>query len=158
AKGRSAQSTAGNGPADNDIQRAAARALSRAHKLHSKADEVHIKAHLLHTSIAKVRQAFGKGSAKAVVHPSDAAEIVLDEKGAAKAPSLPIVGIGASAGGFEAFSVFISQLPSNLGMAFVLVQHLDPHKKSNLTQLLGHNTSVPVLQAVNDMEVKPDNI
>jgi hypothetical protein len=47
-----------------------------------------------------------------------------------------VAGIGASAGGLEAFSTLLEQLPLDTGMAFVLVQHLDPHHPSLLTQLL----------------------
>src|SRR5262245_16078499 len=45
---------------------------------------------------------------------------------------LPVVGIGASAGGLEAFTQLLEALPTDTGMAFVLVQHLDPKHKSNL--------------------------
>jgi two-component system CheB/CheR fusion protein len=48
----------------------------------------------------------------------------------------PIVGIGASAGGLEAFTELLSHLPLDTGMGFVLVQHLDPQHESALTQLL----------------------
>ena len=49
----------------------------------------------------------------------------------------PIVGIGASAGGLEAFTQLLKQLPVDTGMGFVLVQHLDPQHDSALTQLAG---------------------
>src|SRR4029078_2214815 len=48
-----------------------------------------------------------------------------------------IVGIGASAGGLEAFNGFFSKMPSDSGMAFVLVQHLSPDHKSALAELIG---------------------
>ena len=50
--------------------------------------------------------------------------------------AFPVVGIGASAGGLDACKEFFEFLPANTGMAFVLVQHLDPHHKSMLTELL----------------------
>ena len=53
-----------------------------------------------------------------------------------KHKSFPIVGIGASAGGLEAFTQLIHHLPSDSGMAFVLVQHLDPKHESMLKELL----------------------
>jgi chemotaxis response regulator CheB len=59
------------------------------------------------------------------------------------AESFPIVGIGASAGGLEAFSALLKHLPLDTGMGFVLVQHLDPVHDSALTQLLGRATSLP---------------
>src|SRR5713101_341654 len=52
-----------------------------------------------------------------------------------KENSFPIVGIGASAGGLEAFTAFLKHLPSDSGMAFVLIQHLDPKQHSELTDL-----------------------
>ena len=62
----------------------------------------------------------------------------------AQRPSFPIVGIGASAGGLEAFTQLIRHLPADSGMAFVLVQHLDPQHESALTTLLGRATDLPV--------------
>ncbi|OLC29025.1 MAG: hypothetical protein AUH91_00980 [Verrucomicrobia bacterium 13_1_40CM_4_54_4] len=49
----------------------------------------------------------------------------------------PIVGIGGSAGGFEAAMELLQNLPPRTGMAFVIVQHLDPHHASRLPNLLG---------------------
>jgi chemotaxis response regulator CheB len=51
-------------------------------------------------------------------------------------PSL-VVGVGASAGGLAAFKSFLANTPADTGMAFILVQHLDPHHKSLLVELLG---------------------
>jgi two-component system CheB/CheR fusion protein len=67
----------------------------------------------------------------------------------ADAPERPslIVGIGASAGGLEAFRAFLTQMPADSGMGFVLVQHLDPHHKSMLVELLAAHTGMPVLTA-----------
>jgi|RhiMethySRZTD1v2_1073278.scaffolds.fasta_scaffold249034_3 chemotaxis response regulator CheB len=56
-----------------------------------------------------------------------------------------IVGIGASAGGLAAFEAFFANMPADSGMAFVLVQHLDPHHKSMLVDLLANYTEMPVL-------------
>src|SRR5216117_3524327 len=58
--------------------------------------------------------------------------------------SCPIVGIGGSAGGFEAAMELLRHLPSRTGMAFVIVQHLDPHHASQLSSLLGKVTAMPV--------------
>ena len=60
--------------------------------------------------------------------------------------SFPVVGAGASAGGLEAFTAFLSHLPSDPGMAFVLIQHLDPSQPSQLTELLSKATRMPVLE------------
>ena len=70
----------------------------------------------------------------------------------------PIVGIGASAGGLAAFEAFFSAMPADTktGMAFVLVQHLDPSHKSILTELIGRYTWMPVYEVADRMAVKPD--
>jgi len=69
----------------------------------------------------------------------------------------PIVGIGASAGGLAAFENFFTAMPEDTGsgMAFVLVQHLDPNHKSILTDLIGRYTSMPVYEVKDEMVVKP---
>jgi len=72
--------------------------------------------------------------------------------------SFPIVGIGASAGGLEACSEFFAQLPINTGMAFVLVQHLDPSHKSMLTELLSRTTQLPIDEVRDGMIVEPNHI
>src|SRR5579863_2148976 len=58
--------------------------------------------------------------------------------------SFPIVGIGASAGGLEAFTDLLSHLPNDTGMAFVLIQHLDPKHESHLTELLSKASKMPI--------------
>ena len=70
----------------------------------------------------------------------------------------PIVGIGASAGGLEAFSALLKHLPLDTGMGFVLVQHLDPVHESALTQLLGRATSLPVHEVTNNLRVEPNHV
>jgi len=68
------------------------------------------------------------------------------------------VGIGASAGGLEAFTRLVQQLPSDTGLAFVLVQHLDPEHESKLPQLLGRVTNLPVLEVINNTRVRPNHV
>src|SRR4051812_14193765 len=63
--------------------------------------------------------------------------------------TIPVVGMGASAGGLEAFSAVLRSLPPDTGMAFVLVQHLDPKHESMLVDLLGKVTAMPVELARN---------
>jgi len=75
-----------------------------------------------------------------------------------KANGFPIIGIGASAGGLEAVEQFLSNLPSDTGMAFVLVSHLDPHHKSVLAELLSKHTPLDVLQAQNGAKVEPNHL
>ena len=55
-----------------------------------------------------------------------------------------VVGVGASAGGLEAFTELLSHLPDDTGMAFVLIQHLDPKHESHLTELLSKASKMPV--------------
>jgi two-component system CheB/CheR fusion protein len=73
-------------------------------------------------------------------------------------PAFPIVGVGASAGGLEAFSQLLTHLPEDTGMAFVLVQHLDPKHESRLRDLLAKNTRMPVLEAAQGLAVAPDHV
>src|SRR5262245_15242426 len=70
----------------------------------------------------------------------------------------PIVGIGGSAGGFEAMLELLKYLPANNGMAFVIVQHLDPHHASRLPSLLGRVTQMPVLELTGRVQPKPDTV
>jgi two-component system, chemotaxis family, CheB/CheR fusion protein len=70
----------------------------------------------------------------------------------------PVVGIGASAGGLEAATHLLERLPINTGMAFVLVQHLDPTHESALTQLLARATKMPVVEAKHNQRLEPNCI
>src|SRR6185295_18418246 len=70
----------------------------------------------------------------------------------------PIVGIGASAGGLEAFTQLLKNLPVDTGMAFVLVQHLDPEHESALTQILSRATTMPVAEVTNHLRVQANYV
>src|SRR5262245_225091 len=70
--------------------------------------------------------------------------------------SFPVVGIGASAGGLEAFRQLLEHLPTDTGMAFVLVQHLDPKRESILAELLSKATKMSVKEVKDGMRVEPD--
>jgi two-component system, chemotaxis family, CheB/CheR fusion protein len=70
----------------------------------------------------------------------------------------PIVGVGASAGGLEAFTQLLAHLPARTGMAFVLVQHLDPRHESRLTDLLARVTQMLVIEASQGLAVDPDHV
>ena len=72
--------------------------------------------------------------------------------------SFPIVGIGASAGGLEAFTLLLQELPSAINMALVLVQHLDPTYKSLLTELLSRTTKLAVEEVTDGTRVKPGHV
>lgn len=76
----------------------------------------------------------------------------------ASAQIFPIVGIGASAGGLEAFSDLLRHLPEKTGMAFVLVQHLDPTHGSDLREILSRTTKIPVQEVADGVRVEPDHI
>src|ERR1700689_2222652 len=67
-------------------------------------------------------------------------------------PTFPVVGIGASAGGLEALELFLKQVPKNCGLAFVVVQHLDPKHKGILAELLQRDTDMPVAQIKDQMK------
>lgn len=69
-----------------------------------------------------------------------------------------VVGIGASAGGLDAFESFFRNMPSDSGMAFVLVPHLSPEHKSMMPELLNRHTSMQVLQAEDGQAVLPDHV
>ena len=70
----------------------------------------------------------------------------------------PVVGFGASAGGLEAFRKVLAALPSDTGMAFVLIQHLDPTHESMLVELLARDTPMPVRQAVDGAAIEPNRV
>jgi two-component system CheB/CheR fusion protein len=70
----------------------------------------------------------------------------------------PVVGLGASAGGLEAFQNFLGAVPDDSGLAYVLVQHLDPNHESMLAELLSRRTSMPVRQVVDGMAIEPNNV
>jgi len=72
--------------------------------------------------------------------------------------AFPIVGIGASAGGLEALEQFFRHVPANSGMAFVLVQHLDPNHISMLTEILQRTTAMPVTEASDEILVEPNHV
>src|SRR5206468_1586606 len=69
-----------------------------------------------------------------------------------------IVGVGASAGGLEAFSQLLQALPGNPGFAMVLVQHLAPQHESAFPALLGGRTNMPVVQAGEGMRIEPNHV
>jgi len=70
----------------------------------------------------------------------------------------PVVCVGASAGGLDALKRFFENLPTSTGMAFVVVQHLDPTHPSALTLLLTKNSAVPVVEARNGQRVRRDRV
>lgn len=102
------------------------------------------------------RQAPPKSKPKTTPGPS--AGVPAADPVQAPAQFFPIVGIGASAGGLAAFEAFFSGMPidTDPGMAFVLVQHLDPNHKSILTDLIRRYTRMQVFEVEDGMVVKPN--
>ena len=77
----------------------------------------------------------------------------------AESSSLPIiVGVGASAGGLEAFTELLSHLPDDTGMAFVLIQHLDPKHESHLTELLSKASKMPVSEVKGETRAEANHV
>ena len=75
-----------------------------------------------------------------------------------KTDSFPVVAVGASAGGLEAFTQLLRALPNSTGMAFALIQHLDPKHPSMLTELLAKTSNMPVLEAKDGTRVEPNHV
>lgn len=70
----------------------------------------------------------------------------------------PVVGIGASAGGLDAFKTFFTALSPDSGIAFVLIPHLDPAHKSLMVELLARHTTMPVVEVENDMPTEANHV
>jgi two-component system, chemotaxis family, CheB/CheR fusion protein len=68
------------------------------------------------------------------------------------------VAIGASAGGLEAIELFFKEMPTNTGMAFIVLQHLSPDYRSMMAELLAKHTKMPILRAEENMPVLPDHV
>lgn len=85
-------------------------------------------------------------------------------KGAGKIPAetdplpFPVVGVGASAGGLEACTALLKELPADTGVAMVVVQHLDPRHKSMLRELLSRATKMPVTQVEDGTPLQPRHV
>jgi two-component system CheB/CheR fusion protein len=80
-------------------------------------------------------------------------------RGLENAPvDFPIVGIGASAGGLDACKQLVTALPAETGMAFILIQHLDPTHESMMVELLAGHTPMRVLQATNGMSIQREHL
>jgi two-component system CheB/CheR fusion protein len=77
---------------------------------------------------------------------------------AADGAAFPVVALGASAGGLEACIKLLDALPAQTGMAFILVQHLDPTHRSLLVELLAEHTRLAVVQAADGMPVEPEHL
>jgi two-component system CheB/CheR fusion protein len=78
--------------------------------------------------------------------------------GPERGQSFPVVGIGGSAGALDAFTKLLQALPDDTNMAFVFVQHLDPHHVSQLPEILTKNTSMPVRNVEDGMSIQPNEV
>ena len=88
--------------------------------------------------------------------PAEGTEGDFDERG--DGASFPIVGVGASAGGLEAFTQLLKALPMDTGMAFVLIQHLAPSHASALAEILSRATKMPVAEVQDEPTIEPNRV
>ena len=89
--------------------------------------------------------------------PGKKATAAKDKLGAKKGP-MGVVGLGASAGGIAVLRQFFEQMPSNSGLAFVVVMHLSPEHESNLAAVIQPTTSMPVVQVQGEVKVQPNSV
>jgi two-component system CheB/CheR fusion protein len=84
------------------------------------------------------------------------------EKTEVQAPAnpqdFPVIGIGASAGGLDAFRRLLRAIPEDSGMAYVLVQHLDPFHESILPEILSRVTNIGISEITDDIHLTPNHI
>ena len=73
-------------------------------------------------------------------------------------PHFPVVGIGASAGGLKAISALLAGMPDDTGMAFVVIQHLDPSHESQLPILLAKGSRLVIAEAIDGVAVQPNRV
>src|SRR5438128_713473 len=73
-------------------------------------------------------------------------------------PQLVVVGMGASAGGLESFKKFFDAMPADSGLAFVLIQHLDPTHESMMVELLGTHTKMHISQVAKEAPFEPNHV
>ncbi len=86
---------------------------------------------------------------------ADASPPTTEEKGLRR---VPVVGIGASAGGLEALTELLQSMPADSGLAFVVISHLDPEHKSALGEILARATSMPVRKVEDGLAVEPNHV
>lgn len=82
----------------------------------------------------------------------------ISKKDNSNSPRFLYVGIGASAGGLDALKKLLSNVPEKCGMAFLIVQHMDPEHKSGLVNILSRYTSMEVVQTTDGVKVLPDHV
>ena len=72
--------------------------------------------------------------------------------------AFPVIGIGGSAGGLEAFTELFKAMPDDSGMAFVVIQHLPPERESMVCEILSRYTKMPVSQVEDGMPIEPNHV
>src|SRR5437667_156721 len=90
--------------------------------------------------------------------PADAAQQPAAPEEASRRLPFPVLGVGASAGGLEAFIELLEGLPPRPGMSFLLVQHLDPTHRSSLAEILAKVTPLKVEEAAEGTRVEVDRV
>jgi two-component system CheB/CheR fusion protein len=101
-----------------------------------------------------MKRSLGKPTGKGSASGRDATDLATT----GPSPRSPIVAVGASAGGMEAFGELLRDVRAGAGVAFVLIQHLDPTHPSYLREALARVTSLPVLEIGDGMPVEPDHV
>lgn len=163
----------------SSVQKASEDAVAlqrRAHELKVKEADTHARADQVHAKVADLegtaqdrgrrhpsRQPPPLGQLPASLKAAAARDVAKIKDGPAvrePQPALPfsVVGVGGSAGGFEAFVTFLRTLPDDTGMAFVLIQHLDPTHESKLSELLSKNTRLPLTEIKSGVRIEPNHI
>jgi two-component system CheB/CheR fusion protein len=92
----------------------------------------------------------------AIAPPAPADEF--EDETSPERPGPPVAGIGASAGGLDAFKKFFAAMPADSGVAFVLIPHLDPKHESLMVELMTRYTKMPVVEAAEGMPVEPNHV
>jgi two-component system CheB/CheR fusion protein len=131
-------------PAARQLRTSVADAGERATQLHKTGHAVEQGINDLHEQTEETHL-----KARAISH----SQKKLSEKNA-----FPIVGIGASAGGLEAMTQLLRHLPRDTGMAYVLIQHLDPTHESQLSMLLSRSTSMRVSESKHNLELERNHL
>ncbi|HEY3372327.1 MAG TPA: chemotaxis protein CheB [Prolixibacteraceae bacterium] len=97
-----------------------------------------------------------KNSTKSALVDPESSSSISGKTSNTKSELFPIVGIGASAGGLEALEQFFTHMPENCGMAFVVIQHLDPNHKGIMVELLQRITQMKVYNVTDRLKIKPN--
>ena len=106
----------------------------------------------------KAKKSVSRGSGHPVPRAASARPAKKQTRGERQPVAPCIVGIGASAGGLEAIRAFLRAMPADSGIAFVVIQHLDPKHKSLACELLAKCTAMPVTEAEDGVQVAPNHV